>query len=217
MTRQDPLYLSDMSHETKFRGDDIGRPAVKLSFASEDSREVAGVLAQFETYNWTSRVSDGHSFLILRDNPFSKKNLDGLETLLYNLRPRYCEAQVSGFNAPPRAIKNDIDSYLVDLKVLDRESGDTENFYLEQSRNYDAADFMVRFETANRTEEKVFEWKSDKKVYPHNIHLYIDENSDDWRDDFEKAETLAGRHGWNVVPPFEVAKDEEPEEDDEES
>lgn len=218
MSRNDSLYIEDMSHEAKFRGDDIGRPAVKVTFGTdEDEREVAGLINTFEAYNWRQRVSDGHSFLILRGNrPLSKKNREGLESLLYSLKPRYCEAQVSGYYEPPREIKSYIDSYLVDLKVLEGDREDTIDFYTEQSRNFDACDFMFRFENPSRTEDKVYEWKSGKRVYPHNIHLYIDENEDDWLYEYKRAEKLAGQHGWNVVPPVEIAMAEKEEDDENE-
>lgn len=219
MSRHDPLYIEDMSHETKFRGDDIGRPAVKLTFGTDDDeREVAGVLNSFEAYNWTDRVSDGHSFLILRGNyPLAPKNQDGLESFLYSLSPRYCEAQVTGYYEPTREAKSYIDSYLVDLKELDGTRDDSIEFFLNQSRRFDAADFMVRFENPSATERKIYDWKSDKKVYPHNIHLYINDNEDDWRHEFERAQKLAGQNGWNVIPPFEIAFEEGQEDENEES
>lgn len=219
MARHDSLRIDDMTHEPKLRGRDIGRPTVKVDFGADESREAVSVLNTFEAYNWQKKVSDGHSFLVLGGHrPLAKANVGGLETLLYNLSPRYCEVQASGFHKPSREVKSYIDSYLVDLKEYDADyDEEVMEFFGQQSRNFDSADFMFRFHGTKPTERSIREFKSNVKTYPHNIHLYVNDSSDDWRKDYERAVKLAGSNGWNVVPPFEIASDAAEDDENEES
>lgn len=221
MSRNSKLRVESYTHEPKYMGRDVGRPCVKLTLGTEENFEVSSMISIFENNNWSRRLRKS-SFLVLRGHrPLSPPNHEALESLLYNASPRYCEAYVSGFHEPPREIRTDIDSYLVDLKELEAEY-DALDYYARQSGNFNGANFAIRYHGIRKTEENVRELTSNNKIYPHDVYLYVEEidGYPNWQKNYEEATKMAARNGWNVVPPYEKAmevlnEDDEDGEDDE--